>query len=254
MFIQDAQYAPIAGRRCASRLLLPGVFALGQVYVLISRVTDPQNFYLLGVPPKDMLEDVASALIMKGISVDDFFTTACKGNVFWVPRCSFVSRPRLVFLEPLDRPRPWHKKHSPKRIRVTGDWKYDASKARLKDRIDQKYNHERSVALKFRTIAETLNPQPDAHVVFQRLLDWIDRCDNAAQLGLPKPEFKTLESGTIFPEDDEPWWLTDVSKRIGAEGQRGDEDGEHLSFLFQSGGGWDYPRCQHHNEKHLMDP
>ena len=29
---------------------LEGVFALGQVYVLISRVTDPQNFSLLGIP------------------------------------------------------------------------------------------------------------------------------------------------------------------------------------------------------------
>ena len=29
---------------------LEGVFALGQVYVLISRVTDPGNFSLLGIP------------------------------------------------------------------------------------------------------------------------------------------------------------------------------------------------------------
>ena len=108
---------------------------------------------------------------------------------------------------------------------MTGDWKYDRSKLRLKDRIDQKYNHERSVPLKFRTLAETLNPQPDAHVVFQRLLDFIERCDIASQLGLPRPEFKTLDGEAIFPEDDEPWWLTEVSKRISAEDRRGDEDG-----------------------------
>ena len=100
---------------------------------------------------------------------------------------------------------------------MTGDWKYDRSKLRLKDRIDQKYNHERSVPLKFRTLAETLNPQPDAHVVFQRLLDFIERCDIASQLGLPRPEFKTLDGEAIFPEDDEPWWLTEVSKRISDE-------------------------------------
>ena len=29
---------------------LEGMFALGQVYVLISRVTDPQNLGLIGVP------------------------------------------------------------------------------------------------------------------------------------------------------------------------------------------------------------
>ena len=108
---------------------------------------------------------------------------------------------------------------------MTGDWKYDRSKLRLKDRIDQKYNHERSVPLKFRTLTETLNPQPDAHVVFQRLLDFIERCDVASQLGLPRPEFKTLDGEAIFPEDDEPWWLTEVSKRISAEDRRGDEDG-----------------------------
>ena len=95
----------------------------------------------------------------------------------------------------------------------------------MKDRIDQKYNHEQSVPLKFRTLAETLNPQPDAHVVFQRLLDFIERCDIASQLGLPRPEFKTLDGEAIFLEDDEPWWLAEVSKRISAEDRRGDEDG-----------------------------
>ena len=93
--------------------------------------------------PKDLLEDVAAALNKAGIDVHVFFEKACT---------------------------------------VTGEWKYDRSKARLKDRIDQKYNHERSMPLKFRTLAECLNPQPDAHVVFQRLLDWIDRCDVASQM------------------------------------------------------------------------
>jgi hypothetical protein len=37
------------------------VFALGQVYVLASRCTDPQNFSLIGLPPKDLLEDVYAA-------------------------------------------------------------------------------------------------------------------------------------------------------------------------------------------------
>ena len=139
-----------------------------------------------GIPPKDLLQDVAAALITAGISVDEFFETACK---------------------------------------VTGDWKYDPSKARLNDRIDQKYNHERSVPLKFRTLAECLNPQPDAHVVFQRLLDWIDRCDVASQMNLSKPQFQAAD-GPIFPEDeDDQWWLTDVSKRIATEDRQGDEDG-----------------------------
>ena len=140
-----------------------------------------------GIPPRDLLESVAAALIAAGIRVDEFFEMACK---------------------------------------VTGDWKYDPSKARLKDRIDQKYNHERSVPLKFRTLAECLNPQPDAHVVFQRLLNWIDRCDVASQMNLTKPQFQAADGGPIFPDDeDDQWWLTDVSKRIATEDRQGDEDG-----------------------------
>ena len=97
-----------------------------QVYVLISRVTDPKNFYLIGVPPRDLIEDVAAALIAEGIDVDQFFENACK---------------------------------------VTGEWEYDRSKARLVDRLQQKFSSERSVPLRFRTLAEMLNPQPEAQVV-----------------------------------------------------------------------------------------
>ena len=53
-----------------------GVFALGQVYVLVSRVTDPQNFVLVGVPPKDLLEDIAAALLGRGVDVDKYFEDA----------------------------------------------------------------------------------------------------------------------------------------------------------------------------------
>ena len=35
-----------------------------------------------------------------------------------------------------------------------------------------------------------------------------------------------MEGDSIFPEDeDDAWWLTDVSKRIAAEDRAGDEDG-----------------------------
>ena len=96
------------------------------MYVLISRVTDPKNFHLIGVPPRDVLEDVAAALIADGVDVDQFFENACK---------------------------------------VTGEWEYDRSKARLVDRLQQKFSSERSVPLRFRTLAEMLNPQPEAQVV-----------------------------------------------------------------------------------------
>ena len=75
--------------------------------------------------------------------------------------------------------------------------------------------------------AECLNPQPEAHVVFQRVLDWIDRCDAASQTGAPKPEFQTTSGEPIFPENEEPWWLTDISRRSeqDAKQQEADEDG-----------------------------
>ena len=64
-------------------------------------------------------------------------------------------------------------------------------------------------------------------MVFQRVLDWIDRCDVATQTGAPKPEFQTTSGEPIFPESEEPWWLTDISRRLGqdAKQQEADEDG-----------------------------
>ena len=41
--------------------LLEGVFALGQVYVLWGRVTDPKLFRAIGLPPDELLDDVVTA-------------------------------------------------------------------------------------------------------------------------------------------------------------------------------------------------
>ena len=92
---------------------LEGVFALGQVYVLVSRVTDPKNFSLVGIPPRDLVDDLAQALLRAGIDVDSFFEKACQ---------------------------------------VSGEWKYDRSRARVLDRIQQKFSHEWTVPLRFRTL------------------------------------------------------------------------------------------------------
>ena len=154
-----------------------GVFALGQVYVLVSRVTDPQNFVLVGVTPKDLLEDIATALLGRGVDVDKYFEDACS---------------------------------------VTREWVYDRDAPRLRDRVKVKFNNEHALPVKLKTLEEILNPQPDAQVVIHRLLDWMDRVDLATQTGDPRPLFQTADGDDIFPDNDEPWWLTDASRRAPA--------------------------------------
>jgi len=167
---------------------LEGVFAMGQVYVLASRVTEPRNFVLVGIPPKDMLDDVAAAFKANGLNIDECFRRACS---------------------------------------VTNEWKYDSEACWLKDRFQQRFCSEHSIPLKRRTLEETLNPQPDATVVIKNLLDWIDKVDESSRTGAPKPAFETEAGEPIFPPDPEDkWWLTDVSKRAEPEKEEaGDEDG-----------------------------
>ena len=163
------------------------VFALGQVYVLVSRCVDPANVLLTGVPPKDLLEDVAAALIARGIDVDKYYEDACS---------------------------------------VTREWVYDKDRPSLKDRIQRKFNSEHSIPVKHRKLEEVLNPQKDATVVVHRLLDWMDRVDTASQHGRARPPFQTPEGDAIFPDESTLWWLTDVSKRTkDEEAQPADEDG-----------------------------
>ena len=141
---------------------------------------------LCGLPPKDLWEDVTQAWIHAGLNVDDCWKRACS---------------------------------------VTNEWVYEAGAGPLKSRIKQRFFSERSIPLKNRTLAEVISPQPEASLVMKRLLDWIDRADMASQMGAPKPAFQTEESERIFPEGDEPWWLTDAGKFVASAEGMGDEDG-----------------------------
>ena len=54
----------------------------------------------------------------------------------------------------------------------------------------------------------------------------MDRCDVAMQHGWAKPAFQTITGEEIFPDSDEAWWLTQMSKRAPTEAPHpGDEDG-----------------------------
>ena len=83
-----------------------------EVYVLISRVTDPQNLMLTGLPPKDLWEDISQLWLRAGINIDDAWKRACS---------------------------------------VTNEWIYEPGPGPLKSRIRQRIMHERSIPLKNRS-------------------------------------------------------------------------------------------------------
>ncbi|MEC9233693.1 MAG: hypothetical protein VX403_07250, partial [Planctomycetota bacterium] len=174
---------------------LEGVFAHGQVYVLVSRVTVPENFQLVGFPPADMLDEVAQAWEAAGLDVDACLRAAAS---------------------------------------VTGDWEYTATSegrppaTNVRRRLQKKSTDERRVPVKLRNLCEILNPQPRTAEVFQNLLNWIDRADQASQTGGPRPAFLTPEETPIFPTSGEEWWLTEFEqrKRVQAQDQEQDESTE----------------------------
>jgi hypothetical protein len=154
---------------------LEGVFAQGQIYVLVSRVTDPRNFELLGVPPVDLREAVAEGWRLAGMDVEECFRRA---------------------------------------VSITDEWELNPdTRESARDRVRPRRRQEQTIPLCDRTLAEILDPQPQASCVMHRLLDWIDRVDMASQNGGPRPPFETIEGGPIFPDTDDPWWLTEVQKR-----------------------------------------
>ena len=107
---------------------LEGVFAQGQVYVLCSRVTDPDNLCFVGIPPADLVDEVVAALREAGYDVEVWFSQA---------------------------------------LSVTGEWTLRPGPGTYKDRLTPKWKSERTIPLKHRALAEVLNPQPKARDVIQ---------------------------------------------------------------------------------------
>ena len=60
------------------------VFALGQLYVLRSRVTNPKLFKAVGIPPADLLDEVAAAWSAAGHGVDACFDDAAEVSGHWL--------------------------------------------------------------------------------------------------------------------------------------------------------------------------
>ena len=162
---------------------LEGVFAAGQVYVLWSRVTNPLHFHLVGLPPLDMLDEVAQAWRDAGMDVDKCFKRA---------------------------------------VDVTGDWMYtdaaqgeDATK-NVRSRLTAKYDHQRRVPLRLKTLKDILGPQPTTAKVLHQLLEWIDQEDLSSQR---QPKSSSAGSANpsvaaaIFKNAPENWWMTEFERR-----------------------------------------
>ena len=157
---------------------LEGVFALGQVYVLISRVTDPDHLELVGIPPADMLDEVAQKWQEANLDVNTCFEAAAQ---------------------------------------VTGEWTYtpadhdeDACRNVL-TRFEPLKNIERRVPLRLKPLSTALDPQPTTAAVLKEVLQWIGRCDQASQDGQPRPPSERANGDNLFPEGE--WWLTELELR-----------------------------------------
>ena len=130
------------------RGVLEGIFAQGQVYVLVSRVTDrcrinepsrivlcsvrmcttlshldPRNFELLGIPPIDMLEQAAEAWRREGLDVAECLRRA---------------------------------------VTITNDFVYEPEHESVLDRIQKRRSGHQRVPVRLRDLCEILNPQPEA--------------------------------------------------------------------------------------------
>ena len=94
------------------------------IYLAHPRGTDPKDFELVGVPPKDIVSSLAVALRRAGYDYDAVFQTC---------------------------------------IGVSNEWCYNATgSSNLAERFSQKYMRQRTVPMTHKTLEEVLNPQPVA--------------------------------------------------------------------------------------------
>ena len=113
----------------------------------VPRFISKANLQLVGIPPRDLLEEVEQAWRELGYDVHECWQRA---------------------------------------VSVTGEWQYQRGGASVQDRIVQKRLEERRIPLKHRTMQEVLDPMPRASEVIQKLLAWIDECDLASQEDKPR--------------------------------------------------------------------
>ena len=146
---------------------LEGVFAHGQIYVLWSRVTNPDMFSAIGLPPIDILDEVAQAWRDTGLDVEACLKAAAE---------------------------------------VTNDWCYrpaghkEDPTVNIAARLTSRWDHQRRVPLKLKTLSEVLNPQPTTAKVLTSLLQWIDDQDRLSAKGASQGDNMDAAFKTIFQQ------------------------------------------------------
>ena len=155
---------------------LAGVFAHGQISVQVSRVVDPERYAAVGLPPADLMGEVAAARAAQGWDVSGLIAQAASVTGDWV--------------------------HTP----TDGDADPTTS---VRSRLQPRYDERRRVPLRLGLLSQILNPQPETARVLHGLLYWIEQADQAAQQGKPRPALLRPDGQPLFPQD-EPWWLTDL--------------------------------------------
>ena len=121
------------------------------------------NLALVGLPPWDVLDALADALRAAAFDVDEVFQRAVSCiNEFLCPVVEQSSRERAGALHTFGICIGCFRSHVMQNPditrRLTG---YDPCRPGwYRDRFFQKYNRERTMPIKWRSLEETLNPQP----------------------------------------------------------------------------------------------
>ena len=133
---------------------------------------------MIGLPPADILDEVAASWQAAGLNVDECFRAACSVTNEWVYTNAAPNEDPTVNV-----------------------------RARLRTRAEKGW----ASLIELRSVQGVLRPQQEAADVFLALLAWIDAADQASKAGRPAPPFARLSGAPIFVE--ERWWLTDAQLR-----------------------------------------
>eukprot|EP00662_Eupelagonemidae_sp_cell21_P030375 gene30375-19230_t len=162
----------------------------GQIYVVVSRATSPQGFTAIGIPPADLLDEVAARWRDEGLDVDAMFSAAASvGGMY-----DYDADAGVTYLERFSpaTERGKRKGYSEGRgclLRGVG-----GMGARARGGI-------RASLHRLRELRECVQPQPEYTAYTRRIVEWVARGDG-----------ETLDAAFPRPPVGE-WWRTMKSQR-----------------------------------------